>query len=504
STPDRVFGGFVIAIEDGYSYLAKMNEGAHGAWSFTLPYTSEAHTPTIFYLFHLLLGKVAALFNSPLTVMYHLARLILDALLLAVIYRFVAQFAASRAVRKIAWLIITFSGGLGWLLLLAGQPNWLDSAPIDLISPEAFTFLILYAFPHLALARTLMLLGLLAWWGKRRAVVAGVCWLAMGVIVPFYVAVVGAIVIAGLIADSIARRSIAWREVRGAMVAGLIASPMLIYTFMIVATDPIWNVWQAQLIILSPHPLHYIAGYALVGALAVIGLLRNQKSEIRNPKLIGWLLVVPVLIYLPFNSQRRLIEGWQMPLAIFAASALVYRALPAWRRSRLVRRLIQYRRYSVRGLTTWAIAGGLIVTSATYVLLLVEQSARMIAQLPPSFRDGREIEALRWLDGQVKSNAVVLSSYDTGNFLPTVVAARAFTGHGPETAYSDDKRQLATEFYGTQTTDAWRRAFVRRWPIDWVIAGPLEAKLGAVDFVSADYLTLEYEREGYRIYRVER
>ena len=56
STPDHVFGGFVIAIEDGNSYLAKMNEGAHGAWLFTLPYTSEPHTPSLFYLFYLLLG----------------------------------------------------------------------------------------------------------------------------------------------------------------------------------------------------------------------------------------------------------------------------------------------------------------------------------------------------------------------------------------------------------------------------------------------------------------
>ena len=31
STPDRVFSGFVIAVEDGNLYLAKMNEGARGA-----------------------------------------------------------------------------------------------------------------------------------------------------------------------------------------------------------------------------------------------------------------------------------------------------------------------------------------------------------------------------------------------------------------------------------------------------------------------------------------
>ena len=61
STPDRTFGGFAFAIEDGYSYLAKMKQGAEGSWLFRLPYTSEAHTPTIFYIFYLLLGKLSAL-----------------------------------------------------------------------------------------------------------------------------------------------------------------------------------------------------------------------------------------------------------------------------------------------------------------------------------------------------------------------------------------------------------------------------------------------------------
>ena len=77
-------------------------------------------------------------------------------------------------------------------MILLGQGNWLDSAPIDLISPEAYTFLILYGFPQSALARTMMLLGLIALWKDpkariRNAVLAGLCWLGMGLLVPFYV-----------------------------------------------------------------------------------------------------------------------------------------------------------------------------------------------------------------------------------------------------------------------------------------------------------------------------
>ncbi len=531
STPDRVFGGFAFAIEDGYSYLAKMKQGAEGLWLFQLPYTSEAHTPTIFYLFHLLLGKISALTGLSTPLVYHLARLMFDAILLAVLYRFIALFTAWRPVRRLAFLLVIFSGGLGWLLLLTGQGNWLGSAPLDLISPEAYTFLILYAFPHLALARTLLLLGLIFWWGGRQDagsrmqeaegtqtsnvqpptsnlqslnwLWAGVCWLGMGLIVPFYVAVSGAIVIVGLVAEAIAARKIAWRAVGLAALAGLIASPPLIYTFVIVGTDPIWNVWARQLVILSPHPLHYLLGYGLMGAFAIIGLVKTRKRRVIDPKLIGWLMAVPLLIYLPFNSQRRLIEGWQIPLAICAAVGLIYVVLPAWSRSRLVKRLTQHKRYTVHGLRSWFIAGVLLLSVTTYVLMLVEQTTRMIAQVDLGFRDGTELAALRWLDQRVTDEDVILSSYNTGNFLPAMVSAKAFLGHGPETAYSEAKIKLVAQFYASATPDDWRREFLRQWPITYVFCGPLEKKVGQFDPSQADYLKLEYDQDGYRIYRVK-
>jgi hypothetical protein len=479
----------------------------------------------------LLLGKVAAVTGLSLIVTYHLARLVFDALLLIVIYRFLAMFTGARAVRRIAFLLIIFSGGLGWLLLLTGHSVWLGDYPIDLISPEAFTYLILLALPHLALARTLLLLGLMSLWQGERGtrheaarrfafhippfVLAGVCWLGMGLLVPFDIAVVGAIVSAGLIADAIAHRRINWRAVRRALLAGLIAAPILIYTFVLVGTDPIWQVWAAQLIILSPHPLHYVAGYLLMGILALFGIFRSPHSatpalhpqrgaSVRNPQLLGWIVIVPFLIYLPFNSQRRLIESWQIPLIYFAAIGLVYVGLPAWRRSRFVKWLSGFRRYSVHGLRSWLLTSLVIFSAATYVLLLVDQSMRMMGQTPPSFRDGHEVEALRWLDQRVTFDDVILSSFDTGNYLPAQVDARAFLGHGPETAHSRDKSELVAKFYDSATADDWRRQFLSEWPITYVLVGPLEKALGDFDPTHTDYLALEYDQAGYQIYRVMR
>lgn len=528
SSPERVFGGFVIGVEDGYSYLAKMGEGARGAWLFRIVYTSEPHDGALFFLFHILLGKLAALVSGlggwPLTetmvVVYHVARVVFGVLLLLTVYRFAATFTAYRAIRRLAFLIVTFSGGLGWLLLLLGQPNWLGHAPIDLLLPEGFTFLVLYGFPHIALGRTLLLLGFMVLWdsfselprGKGRqeenalaswwfkSVASGLCWLAMGLIVPFYVAVAYAVAGAAWLAVTIRRRGIAWRETLQTALACLIASPVVIYSLIVFTVNPIMRQWSAQNLILSPHPLHYVMGYALVGGLAILGVVyvwcRRDEMSLR---LIAWAVVVPPLLYLPFNLQRRLIEGWQVPLAILAALGLVRFVLPAWRRTWLVRWLIRFPRYSRRGLTRWAIAFTLLIMTPTYVLLLGSGSVAVAARAAPIFRPGGEVRALDWLAQRATYEDVVLSSYELGNYVPARVGARVFIGLGTETARIEHKRALMKRFFDPTTSDDWRTQFLQEYGITYVLAGPKDT------FAPRGGRVLPvYDAEGFTIYQVNR
>ena len=166
ATEERVFGGFVYAVEDCYSYLAKMRQGAGGAWLFQIPYTPEPHPRALIYSFYLLLGRIAGLLpgrdlTARLVCVYHAARWVFGLGLLLTVYRFLAVLTNRLIVRRLAWLMVTFGGGLGWVLIALGRSDWLGSMPLDFILPEGFTFLVLYAFPHIALGRTLLLLGIL-------------------------------------------------------------------------------------------------------------------------------------------------------------------------------------------------------------------------------------------------------------------------------------------------------------------------------------------------------
>jgi hypothetical protein len=123
NTPERLFGGLLIGLEDQYSYLAKMMQGAQGEWLFHLPYTSTPHPGIFLYSFYLVLGKFSAIFGLSHAGLYHVARVLLGFICLLVMFRFIAEFVAHQAVRFIALALVTLAGGPGWIAFLLGQPT---------------------------------------------------------------------------------------------------------------------------------------------------------------------------------------------------------------------------------------------------------------------------------------------------------------------------------------------------------------------------------------------
>jgi hypothetical protein len=510
ATQDRLFGGFVYAIEDCYSYLAKMRLGAEGAWLFRIAYTPEPHRGALFFLFHLLLGKVAASIpagdlTTRMVWVYHSARMILGLTLLLTVYRFLAVLTEQVAVRRLAWLLITYGGGLGWLLVVLGQPGWLGSMPLDFILPEGFTFLVLYAFPHIALARTCLLGGILcllrAWQqhpvtGSRTtghafnalsikwAGLTGLLWLLMGLIVPFYVPVAWAVMGAAWLALGLRERRVPWRESALAIVTALVSAPVVLYSAWVFMTDPVYSTWGAQNLILSPHPFHYLVAYGVPLALAAFAARTAWRAERPTWLALAWVVMVPFLVYLPINVQRRLVESVQIPLSLLTVLGVyTFRLKDLRRRVALLILLV-----------------GLSLTN----LMLVAGNLLVLRGRPsPIYRGAGEVAALDWLNKRAEFDDVVLASYPTGNYLPARVKARAFVGHGPESIRPDEKKALVAQFFAAATGDVWRQSLLLDYGVDWVFWGPFERKLGDYDPAQADYLTLVYDAGGYRVFEVD-
>jgi hypothetical protein len=290
------------------------------------------------------------------------------------IYVFISYFVPFVALRRIAFLLVCFSSGMGWLLITLGLSS---DIPIDFLLPEAFTFLIIYAFPHLALARTLMLgtfiLILTAFRHNRFlwTILAGIACFLVGLIVPFYVGVAYIVLGGYILALLRKRRHIPWRALGLTAIVAFISAPVLFYNGYVFWTNPIFRVWAEQNLILSPHPLHYISGYAIVARLAMGGIgyaLRRSESE--GLFLVSWVVVVPPLLYIPFNLQRRLIEGFQIPLCILASLGLARYVLPAVTRSGLTRNLTRFQRYTRPKLRRFVTTAIILLTIPSNLLLI--------------------------------------------------------------------------------------------------------------------------------------
>lgn len=520
------FSGFLFGVEDGNSYLGKMRLGMRGEWGFYLFYTPEIHrAEPLVVLPYIAAGQLAGLFvpeSSPdsqmaLVITYHLMRLVCTALLIASMYLFIAQFLRARSLRFFALALATFGGGFGWLLSLIGLGGWLGSLPPDMYVPEGFSFLIIFGLPHLALARAALLLGLVLLIKSQRkdartegrkenfsknpfvlSVLAGLCWLVVGLAVPFYLAVIYAALGAWGLASWVRLRrfpgGLFWRCV----VAGSVTLPLFGYNTVVFLINEAFAQWSAQNNLPSPHPLQYLVAYALLIVPALWGGLwawQKARRQIAYALPIGWLLIVPILVYLPINVQRRLSEAAIVPLAVLATMGLRLLAR-RWRN----RRRIQ---------TAYLIAASLTAAFLLFGAVLAALNPRA-----PLFRPSGEVAAFNWLNTQAAPNDVVLAAVPTGNALPAFVRARTYMGHGPETLDWPSKTDIVQRFYrGELTDDEFATLFAPPCrdsaglcllPVRYIFYGEAERALAPdVPPTWAAEMQLVYDADGYQIYRAE-
>jgi hypothetical protein len=487
------FTGFVFAVEDGNSYIAKMLSGSYGAWLFRTPYTAVPQAGVLMFLPYILLGKLAAPpgLHEQLVALFHIFRIFAGYLAIRATYDFLAFYLKSITLRRFGLALVTLGGGLGWVLLLIGRPDWLGSLPLEFYSPETFGFLSLYGIPHLAAARALLLWTLLAYLRFQRdegqqtavpAAKAGLLWLLAGVLQPLAAVVIGFVILVHLAGLAVwqlwGRREaldggwVAWRRATAfAGIAGILPGILVVYNAVSLAIDPFLKAWMAQNIITSPHPLHYLLAFGVILPFAVVGAKRALSISIPEGWLLaGWAAALPVLAYLPVNLQRRLPEGVWVAGCALALLAIEGR----WAGEPPRRRL-------------WLLAPLLLCFPSTLLLLF---GGFQVSGTPavPAFRSVDEVTLFEHLAGESQPGCLVLASFETGNALPAWAPLRVVIGHGPESAGLAELRPQVQRFYSAGPDDAWRRDWLSQLGACYVFWGPAEQGLGDWDPRQAAFL----------------
>lgn len=502
--PGTVFTGALMNSQDTNSYLAKMEQGYNGSWLYSIPFTSEDHSPAFLGGFYLMLGHAARTFHVSIIQMWHVARAVFTFLMFLTTFAFIRHFLSDLRQRWVAYLLAVTGSGFGWLLLMAGQVNWLGDMPVDFKMPEAHLFFSALTYPHFAVGVALILGSLwmsLRFFEPNRlrfALGSSVLNLALAIVYPFMIYLIAAVLAFNWIQACLSVRRVLLRQAVGVAVSMMLPLPLLIYYSVILRTNLVFRTWDIQAVTPSPNALHYLMAY---GALLLLAIPTLRDAKLRPLWL--WIMAVAILVYAPLNAQRRFVEGVQVPLSILAAAGLGAYYLPRLRASSIFNGVARRFHYSPEGLERFLVVGLLLLFAVSNIYTLLSMSVTAAVVEPfPFFRQDTEEEAVVWAGANLPHYAIVMSSYETGNNIPTQTGLRSFVGHWAETMNWEQKLEQLGLFFNRETSNDWRMSFLAANHSEYVWYGPEEKKLGDFDPVDLPQATEIYRNRDIIIYRI--
>jgi hypothetical protein len=492
--PGKHFAGFFFIADDATTYLAKMREGADGAWLWTDPYTSEAHAGVFLFGFYLLLGHLAALLHLPLVAAYHLARVTGGVALVLAVER-LAQRLLVPELRRLAVVFTMLAAGLGFVAQALGNPGLpgMRLEALDLHLPELSGWYSLLAIPHFVWATALIVLALIglldlqARPAVRPLLLTGLYLTALAAIHPQMIPVLGII--------WAAYRLVSWRWGAPPSVRSLLAEaaafaipvPLLAYNAWVLYTDPTIALWAKQWKHQAPNILSLLISLGLPLAAAAYAMtLTWRRRDRRLAVLAVWPPLVIALLYLPnvANIQRRLLDALYVPMGFLAAVGL-RAVLTRWprRAARLERALVP-----------------LFCLSSVLVLAIALRFASGV--YPEIYLSADQVQAMQWLSTHHGPADRVLSSPGDGLYIPAWSGVPVYLGHYSETLDYFGKIRTADAMLQATTPVVQLQSFFHDNGITLLYWGPQERQDRRFDPSQEPFLGLVYETGGVRLYRV--
>jgi len=468
-TPPGIgFSGFIVNPVDGYSYLAKMRQGAEGSWIFTLPYAADPGPGAFLYAYHLLLGHLSTWLNLPLLSIYHAARVIAAFLLYLTAYRFLRWVIAERDLVWFTWLAVILGSGLGWVSILL-----LDHPASDMLIPESIPSLSAMVNAHFPLTLWGMLLAVLAVVNPeiprlRRLIIAVVSGTVLGIVLPFAAVSLVVVLMVWELIEWILQVKSGWDKPRREWVLNhllplvifaLALLPWFIYDGWLSASHPVLRLWNVQNQTPSPPVWDYMLGFGVVLFLACFGLrVKRIRSQPGWRFLATWSVLGSLMIYAPVAFQRRMSMGLFFAFVALASAGVVWLEAHGLRRKTII---------------LFALA--LMLPSNA---LLIGASLVSISGGDPDFVHTQgELGAYRWLDAHISPGDLILASETIGNRLPAFTSARVLYGHPFETPQADLARQTIRTLFQNSNGDSGLKE-LKSLGVDYVFYGWRERQLG--------------------------
>jgi len=492
--PGHHFAGFFFIADDATTYLAKMREGADGAWLWNDPYTSEPHGGVFLFGFYLLFGHLAGLLHLPMIAAYHLAG-ITGAIALVL--------AAERLCRRLlppdranlGLVLIVLGSGAGFLAQAVGNPAIFGSRveALDLHLPELSGWYSILAIPHFVWATALIMVALLGLLrimvapGWRPLALTALSLIALTAIHPQMIPVLALIWVAYRALLLFWRQPPAWRALATEAAAFAATLPLLAYNAWILFRDPTIAEWAHQWRHQAPAPVSLALSLGLPLVLAIIGMsVAWRRRDPGLALLLVWPPLVVALLYLPnvANIQRRLLDALFVPIGMLAAVGLT--SLTAGLRRARARR-IQV----------------ILVTVCCFSSAIVLAIALRFASgaFPEAYINNDAWQAMQWLSSHHQAGDRALSAPGAGQLLPAWAGVPVYVGHYSETLDYFQKIRNVSAILGLDEPDSAVQDFLAANHVTVLYWGPDEAATGFQPDLHA-YLHPIYRHGAVAIYRV--
>lgn len=503
-------GLHAFASGDTYVYFSYLWQVRDGHLAFADLYTTEASQVSMLNTFWAAAGTLGNVLGLPIPLAFHSSRLLVIPVAVAVLWALLSRYFSDMRQRRWGLLLAVFASGISGYLLpvltpgryAGGYYHW----PPDLWVAESNVFLSALHSGHMLASLALVVVVLLCSMAADqrgngwRSLLAGLAALLVFSFHPFQAPLVLGILAAWAVVRSALTRRVCWGLVRHLVVVLAFAAPVMVYYLRAFADDPVTAGRAAQNAAWTPAWPLLLLGYGFLVPGAAVGIWRlYRERQLASPRwqfLLTWLAVQAALVLLPLVTyQRRLLGGLQLPLVILTVYGwpLVAARLPGRARRWLAGR------YAV----PLAAACLLLLFGFTNLVNVANEFGLMYERNGLMFWPRAELAGLRAIRALTDARSVILAGPNPSYLIPGLTGRRVVAGHGVETLDVDTKLAAVARFYGRADND-WRRAFLERYGVTHVVAGPREVGRDWSNLEALPFLERIWENEAVRIYRVKR
>jgi hypothetical protein len=506
SPPDKQFMGLMLDVPDHTQYLSWWR-GFQSSLLVSNKLTPEPNEPVFFNLLWWVLAQISRWTGLGCAPVYQAFRWIAGGSFLWAAYRLIAHFLPDVSQRRTAFLLVTFSSGLGWVLVVLKYTLAKGELlfPLDVYIAEGNSFLCILGYPHFAFAVAFIALTFeLIWRGwkveqTKHMVIAGVLALLLGWMHAYDLLLIYGVMGTFALLVWLKQRAFPWRLFWGGVIVFALSCSGAVYSVILTTVDPLWEEVLAQFAnagVYSPSPPHMVVlfGFPLIVAAATgIGLAcRKQWSE-GNLFVVGWFLAGTALNYIPTDFQIHMLNSWQIPMMILVTKGLHDFIVPS---------VANWRPGLGEKASRWAVTAFVIAVLPTNLYLWAWRFVDLARHDYPYYLYQDDVATLEWLRDNTSPDSVVLCSLTVGQYVPALSGNTAFLAHWAQTVDFYDKRERAARFFDAEVDDAERLETIQTFGVDYVFYGPAEQALGEYNPATSSLFHLVFSNPKVKVYQV--